>query len=155
MERKKSRQYKTCYSKHKYWETWTNPQLKQKWRQWSGIDTITQHLPSKTPKGKKDALKATAQHNKQKAKRSVSKACQGTVKDWCLWCYIIKHHFSENRINTVRETVKEIPSKNGLYQNWWQSVDGVRGGAGWTGAGFTQGFSTMIKPDRTLFLFTD
>ena len=35
------------------------------------LDTITWHLPSKTPKGKKDALKATApqsKHYKQKAK---------------------------------------------------------------------------------------
>ena len=33
-------------------------------KQWSGPDTITYHLPSKTPKGKKDALKTTAPQSK-------------------------------------------------------------------------------------------
>ena len=58
------------------WNGHCNPFCnKQKGRQWTGIDTITYHLPSKTSKRKKDALKATtprSNHYKQKAKRTVS-----------------------------------------------------------------------------------
>ena len=58
------------------WNGHCNPFCnKQKGRQWTGIDTITYHLSSKTSKRKKYALKATtlrSNHYKQKAKRTVS-----------------------------------------------------------------------------------
>ena len=87
---------------------WENINYKWKGRQWSGIDTITYHFPSKTPKGKKEHLKqctiktlqAEGQFFPQRLVRRLSK-----IK--CFTRVYIQTHTMREIVNHSRSTVLE------------------------------------------------